>query len=123
MEKSRAAEAVTLARIIAEAEKRYYMANGEYTDDISLLDISFTGTAASIYETQAFQTKNFICRPVCSVSGCWTDALATCQRIPYRTTYAISYLKNDTMVCRFYNEEGENVCRMFGTKKGDDYVF
>ena len=123
VEKSRAAEAVVLARSIAEAEKRYYLANGEYSDDINNLDISFPGTPASYFNTQGFRTKNFICRPVCTVSGCWTDALATCQRIPYGTKYAISYLKNDTMVCRFYNDEGESVCRTFGQKKGNDYVF
>ena len=125
VEKSRAAEAVTLVRAIAEAEKRYYMANGEYADDVGLLDISFPGESVKYLGTQAFKTKNFLCRPACSKSssGCWMDTLATCQRLPQNTTYAIVYLTSDQLACRFYNEEGESVCRTFGTKKGSDYVF
>lgn len=125
VEKSRFAEAVTLARSIAEAEKRYYMANGEYASDVNLLDVSFPGTPVVYYETQAFQTKNFLCRPTCTNAStdCWTDTLATCQRLPAEKKYAISYLKNGTMVCRGYNTEGKDICRRFGTQKGNDFVF
>ena len=123
VEKSRAAEAVTLTRSIADAEQRYYMANGEYAEDISLLDISLPGTAINYY-VPAVKLKNFTCRPSCgSASGCWTDALAVCQRNPTQTIYAIAKLKNGNMVCRYYNTEGENICKTFGKKSGSDYVF
>ena len=122
VEKSRAAEAVTLVRSIAEAEQRYYLANGEYAGDISLLDISFPGESVSYPSNNipGFQTKNFICRPT---GGAWTDALAVCNRRPYGTFFAIAKLKDGKMVCRFYTAKGEDVCKTFGTKSGTSYVF
>ena len=122
VEKSRAAEAVTLVRSIAEAEQRYYLANGEYAGDISLLDISFPGESVSYSSKNipGFQTKNFICRPT---GGDWTDALAVCNRRPYGTFFAIAKLKDGKMVCRFYTAKGEDVCKTFGTKSGTSYVF
>ncbi len=127
VEKSRAAEAVVFFRTIAEAEKRYYMATGEYTDDISALDISFPGSTVTYMGTKGFQTKNFLCRPACgansAVTTCWMDTLATCQRLPRNTTYAISYLNDDNIVCRYYNDKGKKICQTFGTQKDKDYVF
>ncbi len=38
--KSRAVEAVTILKAITEAQEIYYLANGEYTDDISKLDVN-----------------------------------------------------------------------------------
>lgn len=39
VEKARAAEAVTLVKQIAEANKRYRLLKGEYTDDIRKLEL------------------------------------------------------------------------------------
>ncbi len=41
--RSRLAGLITLAASIAQAEQRYYMANGEYTTDAENLDISMPG--------------------------------------------------------------------------------
>ena len=38
--KSRAVEAVTLIKALVDAQEIYYLANGEYTDDISKLDVN-----------------------------------------------------------------------------------
>ena len=42
--KSRTAEAVTNLKAITDAEEVYYMANGAYTDDLSLLDVQVNPT-------------------------------------------------------------------------------
>ena len=41
VKKARNVEIFTIIRAIGKAEKIYYLANGEYTDDISKLDIEF----------------------------------------------------------------------------------
>ena len=43
VEKSRAAEGISLARSIALANQAYYMANGSWSDDINDLDLEFPG--------------------------------------------------------------------------------
>lgn len=46
--KARTVEVLTLLRSIAKAEEVYYLANGEYTDNVSMLDVSFpTGVIIS----------------------------------------------------------------------------
>ena len=42
VEKTRAAQAITLVRSIAQAAQTYYMASGEYATDINQLDIDLT---------------------------------------------------------------------------------
>lgn len=71
--KSRAAEAVIVLNAMVKAQQRYYMANGAYTTDLSLLDIelpvgkdfayhavntdSSTGTAGSYYRGSAWSSR------------------------------------------------------------------
>ena len=122
VEKSRAAEAATLVRAIADAETLYHLANGTYAKDISKLDFDFPGEKV-IYQSNnipGFQTKNFVCRPA---GGAWTDAIAVCNRLPFQTNYAIVKLENGKMVCRFYSTKGESICKTMGTKSGSDYIF
>ena len=108
VEKSRAAEAMVLVRAIADAEERYYLANGEYAADIGKLDITFPGTSATYY-VPGFETKNFICRPV-RLDGGW-NALAVCNRLPRETIYGIGKLKDGRMICGYYSEKGEEICK------------
>jgi len=45
--KARMTQLVTLANSVAQAEERYYLANGQYTTDWSELDINLPGTVSS----------------------------------------------------------------------------
>ena len=123
VEKSRAAEAITLVSSMAKAEEVYFMANGSYSSDITQLDLSFPGTPTRYSGSgiTGFQTKNFICRPWGGTWG-WTDAVAVCNRLPIESFYAIAKLQNGKMVCRFYSNKGERVCKTLGTKNGSDYI-
>ena len=129
VEKSRASEAVLLVRMIAEAEQRYYMANGRYAQEIDLLDIDMPGEPVSEWGLSCIQTQNFVCRAACQSEslGCWKDSISTCHRLPKATTYAIVRLTDGKTVCRYYNKEGERVCQVLGERRlnsslGYEYV-
>ena len=47
VDKARYMETIQLTTALAQAEERYYMANGEYANDFTLLDISFPYTVHS----------------------------------------------------------------------------
>ena len=57
VDKARATEAITLVRSVVEAQKVYYLANGEYTNDLSNLDLTYPGVRPD--EKYMFDTKNF----------------------------------------------------------------
>ena len=65
--KSRTTEAIVTLKSIIDAEEVYYMANGAYTDDLSLLDIQVNPTG-----------KNF--KYSCNTGG--GDVVSTCAAYP-----------------------------------------
>ena len=116
VEKSRAAEAVVLVKNIAEAETAYYLANGTYAADITLLGMDYPGTAATYY-VPGFQTTNWICRPTvpATAGGVWSEALAVCTRGSVSSYYAIGKLKDGRMFCYGYTTPGQRICKTFGS--------
>ena len=58
VEKARTTEAVTLLGDLIYAEQIYKMANGSYTDDLSLLDLQLPGVTGTGTQTSTL-TKNF----------------------------------------------------------------
>ncbi len=60
--KSRAVEAVTMLNAITQAQEVYYLANGEYTDDISELDVNIPSELI-MSDTPLFDNKySFQCK-------------------------------------------------------------
>ena len=119
VEKTRAGRITILVRAIADAEERYFMANGEYAADIGKLDISFPGTPATYY-VPGFETEDFICRPTRPAEGSiWGEFLAVCSRFPREQYYLIGKLKDGRMVCRAYSNKGKTICAMFGKLNAD----
>ena len=57
--KSRYATVKTLARSLADAEERYYLANSTYTNDIEELDIEFPQTPTSITSGATYKIYYF----------------------------------------------------------------
>ena len=56
--KSRAAEAVTMLNAIVQAQEVYYLANGQYTDEISKLDVNVPSELISTNPTEGlFENK------------------------------------------------------------------
>ena len=59
VEKSRTSEAVTLLGDILTGERIYQLANGNYTNDLTKLDITMPGLETSSEATSTFDTKNY----------------------------------------------------------------
>ena len=52
--KARATEAITLLKSITDAQEVYYLANGEYTNDIASLDVDISGNLIGSWEDPLF---------------------------------------------------------------------
>ena len=55
--RSRAVEAVTLLKAITEAQEVYYLAHGEYTDDITKLDVNVPEELVTTFGEAKFEDK------------------------------------------------------------------
>jgi prepilin-type N-terminal cleavage/methylation domain-containing protein len=122
VEKTRMAHALTLSKAIAEAEERYFLANGDYSYNINALDINIPGTATNYYG-DAIATKYYICRGTSKNKGAHTDILGLCNRIPSETIYYIGYTKNRSR-CYSYSNKGEKFCKlMFPNKESDRFFY
>lgn len=95
VEKSRASEGITLVRAAAQAQKAFYLANGEYTADFSSLDFTFPGNASG----SCFNTKNFsVCLHDVNASTMHIQAM----RLEQGATglwYIIFYTQRDKLDC------------------------
>ena len=119
VEKSRAAEGMTIARTIATANVAYYNTNGTYSQDLELLDIEIPGTLVNNYGygVNAIKTKNFTCRA--ASSNGFDKAIAYCNRFPVSNFYGIGKLADGTFFCHGYNTLGQQICQSFGTRQVD----
>ena len=82
VEKSRATEAITLMGNLATGEKVYQMSTGNYTTDLSLLDVQLPGVTGT---TNTITTKNFV---FTVVKGDGTATIATAKRANNGTALA-----------------------------------
>ena len=130
VEKSRAAEGISLARSIALANQAYYMANGSWSDDINELDVEFPGEDSVGGETPTASkgTKNFSCRATGNnEESRWY--IAVCRRRGPKYFYAIAYSKNnpDQAVCLADggsdNATQQKACRALTNKTSAPYTF
>ena len=122
VEKSRAAEGILLASQIAQANQRYYLANGFYTTDITELDLDFPGTRDNTATVPSKKTAYFSCRA--SNSGEWAGYyISVCRRV--WKGYYIYYEKNDPTVakCGADNATQEKWCKLLTGKSTSPYTF
>ena len=119
VEKSRAAEGLIITKSLAQAEQVYYLANGDYSRDLTLLDLDIPGTSTILTNVNAISTKYFICRSTnYSSSALWKDALTVCARVEDDDTiYSIVRTKDGNDYCVYYTDFGEQICKSFGKEK------
>ena len=120
VEKSRVAEALVITKALAQAEQVYYLANGDYSHDITLLDLDIPGIPTTLGQAHAIETTYFICRASNnSTSALWQDALAVCARKTEEATepFSIVRTKDGNDYCVYYSDFGEQVCKSFGKEK------
>ncbi len=110
VEKARASEAMIIMRSIADANKRYHMANGTYATLLSDLDIDVPGSEVGD-ELQRRATKYF-------EYGCKSysteNQIAVAQRLPSDTNYALAIDWDGLWWCKGYSAEGVKNCKMLG---------
>ena len=123
VEKSRAAEAMIIMRSIADANRRYYMATGEYTDDLSVLDIEIPGTDSSYQGQKRKETKFFEYSAKPADMAALGIALA--NRLPRNSFYSLHIRPADNKIyCNGKTEKGVEFCKSYSTKmiEGTYYV-
>ena len=126
VEKSRATEGITLARNIALANQAYYMANGEWSEDINDLDLEFPGEDSTVSGVASKSTKNFSCRARGGDGG--TAYLAVCRRVGPKYTYAIVYRRDNPSQAICLPDTGDEqanlkMCKALTNKTAAPYTF
>ena len=119
VEKARAAEAFVIIRAIADANRRYYLANGEYTWSLTDLDIEVPGDSIiDSGEMDRNQTKYFLYGARSSSKDDTSGIIALASRLPVRQVYALAiFSSSDAVYCKGYSEKGFSLCRMLGVKE------
>ena len=123
VEKTRATEAMVILRAIADAQRRHYLANGEYTWSLADLDIQVPGAEKTNMEMDRKETKYFQygARPNGKTDG--SHVIAIANRLPYNTVYMLAIYDNqEGIYCWAISDEGLAICKMLGAvnaaKKG-----
>ena len=111
VEKSRAAEALSLFGAIAGAEQRHYLMKDKYTNNFADLDLDFQDESGSIVDnTSVFKTKNFQITLKGSGQNNWVEAVRRSDTHKY--TMAKKY---DTGRISCVQEDGgTDFCRSVG---------
>ena len=112
VERSRAAEALTMVSAIAKANDVYKMTTGNYTSDISVLDIQIPGEDISFNGRPRKNTKFFMYG---SQSPSYAHSTGIANRLPQSSKYSIVALDNATMLCYYFNEDWKAFCRGLGS--------
>ena len=125
VEKSRAAEAMSLLKSIAQANTAYYLANGQYTADLADLDIEIPGKDGTYGDMARKESKYFQYgarrNNVADTSG----TIAIAHRLPVGTLYSLSIFEGKNGVyCLGYTTGGTETCKHLsnGKTSGGYYV-
>ena len=123
VEKSRAAEALTVVRAIKVANEAYFMANGSYSNDLNDLDIQIPGKDGIYNDVPRKESSLFSFAASANVVGVGS-VVALGDRFPLATKYIIFALPNrDNFYCKFYGPEGETLCKSLGGTKYSSQVY
>ena len=123
VEKSRAAEALTVVRAIKVANEAYFMANGSYSNDLNDLDIQIPGKDGIYNDVPRKESSLFSFAASANVVGVGS-VVALGDRFPLATKYIIFALPNrDNFYCKFYGHEGETLCKSLGGTKYSSQVY
>ncbi len=125
VEKARAAEALVLVRSIADANRRYYLANGEYTYDLSNLDIEIPGENSTYGDMARKSSQFFMYGARANSSSDTTGVIGIANRLPQDQFYSLRIFADKSGVyCRSYSEKGKDVCLSLsgGKQDGTYYV-
>ena len=115
VEKSRATQAMTLVKSVADAQKIYYLANGKYTDKFEDLDIGIPGNPTGPF----IKLKDFQLTLVEMNTKPRVEAFYTRQE-QQSSWYIVFHLAEDKnrLVCSAAtsNVHGNSFCKSFSTR-------
>ena len=116
VEKAYFAEAVVQVKALGNAEKIYFLANGEYTRNWEDLDVGFEGTPQDEVAYRLDQ-KNWFLSLENAISKNYVHASRQKEYQDGRW-YILYYLPTDTMYCRALaaDSKAQKVCKMFGVQ-------
>ena len=114
VEKARMAEAIIQVRALAEAEKRYFLENGQYATTFDNLDITFPGTPEPETNATVMWQNNIYLVVNAIDSG---DVYAASHKNPYKDgLWYIHYdLANNKLYCAAYKTDtkSNNFCKTY----------
>ena len=113
VEKSRAAEAISLLPTIAQANTVYYLANNEYAVDLKDLDITIPGEDATFGDLPRKASKYFQYGTNRNSTQDASGTIAIAHRLPAGTLYSLSIFKDspNEILCMPYTEKGKEACK------------
>ncbi len=104
--KSRAAQIIPVVRSLAEAEKRYWLANGTYTTNFDELDLKFTQNKG-FDEKKTYWTLHLI--DIRSAQ----HVIAEINRLGNPWFYIRYDLANNWLECMPESDGGNEICKLF----------
>ena len=119
--KSRTAEAITVLKAIALAQETYFLANGDYTNDINALDVNIPiNLIATNYKTPKFDNEySYVCwekRTCMAVAK--TPNLPTLEMILlHKSSYGNSgkkFCQISTPETKTFNNTAKEICQSIG---------
>ena len=113
VEKSRAAEALSIVNTLYQAQQAYFLANGQYSNDIRELDVDIPGEDGYYGGVPRKESKWF------SYGVKKNVEIALGNRFPLGAKY-VFIRKPSYLICRGYSEQGKKICRSFGGEKVED---
>ena len=114
VEKARAAEAMVLLKAIADANQRYYLANGEYTWSLADLDVEIPGKNVKVNGMDRKETNYFRYGARAISKTDTKNVIALAQRLPQNTKYFLAIFSDaEGIYCYDYDTTRKN-CKALG---------
>ncbi|MBO5911658.1 MAG: prepilin-type N-terminal cleavage/methylation domain-containing protein [Elusimicrobiaceae bacterium] len=116
--KSRVVEAISMLKALQQAQEAYYLANGDYTDDLSKLDVEIPSNliASGWISTEASNPQKYLYS--CAANGQCAGNAANPQMpiIEMYPFHAQSEYAGRLHCCPYFKDgKAEEVCKMLGT--------
>ena len=123
VEKSRAMQAISIVKAIGDAQERYFLANGVYSDNFEELDIEVPGTSSTFIDTAGRQYRDFVFVTKPDSSTVIQEAVAIAFKRPNGSPvfYFFRLPQDTTIYCRINNNDSANdphgVCKSLSNGK------
>ena len=115
VEKARAAEAMVLLKAIADANQRYYLANGEYTWSLANLDVEIPGKDVTAAGMDRKKTNYFEYGARRSSKTDTSNVIAIANRLPRSTKYYLMIFSDaEGIYCYDYDKTTRKNCKALG---------